>query len=556
MSSKRSNRQLERSDVCVLWVETAYDGERASIASVHLMDLDGEKYVSRETFADAEVDLATYQVAYTWDMDLVGPCIVADYIERGVTWSPDYRRPVDRLSGLYTGDGQFFSLNAPVAPGRSVSIRGVEALLPLDFDALAETLHPQWVTDLALDVPWPRVYLDVLAAAVLFDDAWSSRKMTQASRAFAKLREAVADFDGLYPAPTGVPESEMLRAAYLPGLCNLGPEAEPFVETGAGCSWDVNSLYPSIMAGERLPVGRPYFHEGAPEDMDGLWIANVVCEGRLGWGVPCFFQKTECGTKVWDDDVSTSCWITSVDYEYLTTYYDFDVWCWNSCFEYEGSVGDLAPYIEPLYEMKSHSDPAMRIVAKQALNTVYGKFATRTLMVEQGLGYELVDSRGDDGPSLVHTDGILKPFKISQRYVNSTYPALAAFVTAYGRRNLVRVANANYDRLLYYDTDSVILLGDEPPRGADVGEMLGQWSQRDAFDRAKFVGPKQYYLDAGPGSTVVMAGLSGDLAPLVHYEDVRPYAVLENRVCRMVPGGAAYVRETYTLKDWSRAASV
>ena len=76
------------------------------------------------------------------------------------------------------------------------------------------------------------------------------------------------------------------------------------------------------------------------------------------------------------------------------------------------------------------------------------------------------------------------------------------------------------------------------------------------FDRAKFVGPKQYYLDSGRGSTAVMAGLSGDLAPLVRYGDVRPYAVLENRVCRMVPGGAAYVRESYTLKDWSKMAAV
>ena len=177
-------------------------------------------------------------------------------------------------------------------------------------------------------------------------------------------------------------------------------------------------------------------------------------------------------------------------------------------------------------------------------------------MVEQGLRYGLADSQEGDCPPPVYADGILRPFKISQRSVNSIYPALAAFVTAYGRRELVRVANANFDRLLYYDTDSVILLGSEPPRGADVGEGLGQWSQRDVFDRAKFVGPKQYYLDSGVGSTAVMAGLSGDLAPLVRYEDIRPYAVLRNRVCRMVPGGAAYVHEAYTLKDWSRMSTM
>lgn len=537
-----------------MWVETSYDGEEARIDAVHAMTLDGSEVVSRETFEGAEDFLARFTVVYTWDMDLVGPCIVWDYAMRGVQWSMSPEPSDDELSGLYTGDGRFFSLKLPVCNG-GVQVRAVETRLPLDFDALAETFYPQWVTDLALGVPAPRVYMSILAAAISFDGIFESWAMTQASAAFSQLKAMLGPaYADLYPKPSRI-SSDRLRAAYAPGLCDLGPAVPPFVETSGGAAWDVNSLYPSIMAHERLPIGRPWHHEGAPEDPEGLWIAQVTVSGAVREGsIPCLFTMTDETRTVRSDLDCTTFWLTSVDYGLMCECYDVGVLCWHQCYEFASSIGDLAPYVLPLYDLKSHADPAMRIVVKQQLNTVYGKFGSRTMVSSQALRIPKVVADDETGEVTV---GKLEPVRVATRWVPSTYPALAAFVTAYGRARLARVCNANLDRLLYYDTDSVILTGDAPPAGAVVGDGLGQWSRRETFERAKFIGPKQYYLKAVDGPDVAhFSGLSGEMLPYVRYEEVREGAELENRVCRMVPGGAAYLTETYTLKDWSHLHSV
>ena len=537
-----------------MWVETSYDGEEAHIDAVHTMSLDGSEVVSRETFEEAEDFLSRFAVVYTWDMDLVGPCIVWDYAMRGVQWSMSLEPSDGELSGLYTGDGRFFSLKLPIRDG-GTQVRAVETRLPLDFDALAETFYPQWVSDLALGVPAPRVYMSILAAAVLFDDIYSSWAMTQASAAFSQLKSMLDPaYSDLYPKPGRV-QSDVLRSAYAPGLCDLGPATTPFAETPAGVAWDVNSLYPSIMAHERLPVGHPWYHGGAPVDPGGLWIAQVTVSGVVREdSIPCLFTMMDETRTVRSDLDCATFWLTSVDHEVMCECYNVEVLCWHQCYEFASSVGDLAPYILPLYDLKSHSNPAMRVVAKQQLNTVYGKFGSRTMMSNQALRISNYDVDDESGEVVIDK---LEPVRIATRWVPSTYPALAAFVTAYGRARLARVCNANLERLLYYDTDSVILTGNEPPGGVDVGEGLGQWSRREVFEQAKFIGPKQYYLRVADGPDVAhFSGLSGEMLPHVRYEGIREGAELENRVCRMVPGGAAYLTETYTLKDWSHLRSV
>ena len=537
-----------------MWVETSYDGEEARIDAVHAMTLDGSEVVSRETFEEVEGFLSRFVVVYTWDMDLVGPCIVWDYAMRGIQWSQSPEPSDDELSGLYTGDGRFFSLKLPIRDG-GTQVRAVETRLPLDFDALAETFYPQWVADLALDVPAARVYMSILAAAISFDGIFESWAMTQASAAFSQLKAVLGPaYADLYPKPGRV-QSDTLRAAYAPGLCDIGPAVLPFAETTAGVAWDVNSLYPSIMAHERLPVGRPWYHEGAPEDLRGLWIAQVTASGTVRKdSIPCLFTMTDDTRTVRTELDCTTFWLTSVDYGLMCECYDVEILCWHQCYEFASSVGDLAPYILPLYDLKSHADPAMRVVAKQCLNTVYGKFGSRTVVSNQALRIPEADVDDESGEV---TLGRLEPIRVATRWIPSTYPALAAFVTAYGRARLARVCSANLGRLLYYDTDSVILLGDEPPSDAAVGTALGQWSRREVFERAKFVGPKQYYLKVADGPDVAhFSGLSGEMLPHVRYEEIREGASLENRICRMVPGGAAYLAETYTLKDWSRLRSV
>ncbi len=101
----------------------ASHGERARFPSTSWTST-AETTLHVKRLADAEPDLAAYQVAYTWDMDLAGLCIVADYIERGITWSPTTGAPSTALSVLYRDLASFAHVLWRRA-GRS--IRGVEA---------------------------------------------------------------------------------------------------------------------------------------------------------------------------------------------------------------------------------------------------------------------------------------------------------------------------------------------------------------------------------------------------------------------------------------------
>ncbi len=75
---------------------------------------------------------------------------------------------------------------------------------------------------------------------------------------------------------------------YLPGLCG---HWLCLSSDGRRVFMGRQLPLPVDMAAERLPVRRPYTR--APEDMEGLWIANVVCEGASAQGCAVLSKNRE-----------------------------------------------------------------------------------------------------------------------------------------------------------------------------------------------------------------------------------------------------------------------
>ena len=73
---------------------------------------------------------------------------------------------------------------------------------------------------------------------------------------------------------------------------------------------------------------------------------------------------------------------------------------------------------------------------------------------------------------------------------------VAAFTTAYARLKLYDVLNLLQDRVLYYDTDSVIFLSrpgePEPPTGNYLGELTDELNEGDYISTFISGGPKNY----------------------------------------------------------------
>lgn len=73
------------------------------------------------------------------------------------------------------------------------------------------------------------------------------------------------------------------------------------------------------------------------------------------------------------------------------------------------------------------------------------------------------------------------------------YTAMACFITAYAREKTIRSAQANYDRFIYADTDSLKLLGYEDPVGLEVHDThLGAWKDEGDFSNSKWIRAKTY----------------------------------------------------------------
>jgi len=152
------------------------------------------------------------------------------------------------------------------------------------------------------------------------------------------------------------------------------------------------------------------------------------------------------------------------------------------------------------------------------------------------------------------------------------YIPCASFITAYARQTTITAVQANYDRFLYADTDSMHLLGLEPPVDVEVHkEKLGAWKNEMVFFEAKYLRSK-CYMEIGYDpdkpekifKKVTVAGMSDKIHKYVTLENFElgaKFSSLENgaNVIRIDPhdsnlrpmrvnGGIVLVRKDFTLQ--------
>ncbi|XP_061191720.1 uncharacterized protein LOC133199940 [Saccostrea echinata] len=174
-------------------------------------------------------------------------------------------------------------------------------------------------------------------------------------------------------------------------------------------------------------------------------------------------------------------------------------------------------------------NPVRRTIAKLFLNCLWGKFAQRLLLpktrylteeeeVQQLLqdstidikGLELLENKED--PEL---DMMLVNYQEKQEFVEECpfgNVVLACFTTAHARLHLYETLQPLGDRVLYFDTDSIIYQHKEGQFNPTLGHSLGEWTDElDGDHIIKFMsgGPKNYaYLTAKGNSVCKVKGLT------------------------------------------------
>ena len=167
-------------------------------------------------------------------------------------------------------------------------------------------------------------------------------------------------------------------------------------------------------------------------------------------------------------------------------------------------------------------NPVRRTIAKLFLNCLWGKFAQRLqltkteyLTKEEELQEKLQDSTLDiKGVELLEnndhpeTDMMLINFQQKEEFLEDCpfgNVVLACFTTAHARLHLYETLQPLGERVLYFDTDSIIYQHDETQFNPTIVNSLGGWTDElggDCIVKYMSGGPKNYAYETRGGKSM------------------------------------------------------
>lgn len=277
-------------------------------------------------------------------------------------------------------------------------------------------------------------------------------------------------------------------------------------DLGKGLVYDVNSLYPSVMADPNnpYPVGEPVYYTGKYEQDDDcpLYIQHFNAIFKLKDGkLPTIQVKNNPAyapnkyVTESDMDKPTELWLCSVDLELFFKQYDVMYIEWLDGYKFAQKYDIFKDYVKYWGDIKEASEGAKRTLAKLELNNLYGKMATNKIKKNK---YPYLDENDVVKYTLEkyeyeteEGEKATRDFKVAK----GVYIPIGVFITAYARRVTITAAQLAHDEgiFAYADTDSIHLISEEEPDYIDIDDKrLGAWKLEGKFDRARYLGAKKY----------------------------------------------------------------
>ena len=303
--------------------------------------------------------------------------------------------------------------------------------------------------------------------------------------------------------------------------------------------YDVNSLYPTIMARLPMPVGKPIAFEGDIRKIEpnayGIFYCKITSPEFLEH--PILQRKikglgTIAGLGTWHG------WIPSIEMDNAARYgYQFEI---LKGYQFD-KANIFKDYVNKLFELRNEYNKThpMNLIAKLLMNSLYGKFGMKTertaveifnLNTEAGrlAMKSLLDSAGDSVKDFIEFDNnkylfvrntladLLNEDSFHGSDVNI---AVASTITAGARIFMSAFKNNSLYNLFYSDTDSIVI--DKLLNPILVGSALGQLKLEHVITRAVFLAPKVYGFITENGDEVIkVKGVTQDVASDIHINDL------------------------------------
>lgn len=402
---------------------------------------------------------------------------------------------------------------------------------------------------------WEYLRKDVVILALAIQSLFGSgvKKLTMSSQTLANYKKHLAneklDFDRFFPT-LDQEEYDDIIGGYVGGLVYVNPNHQNEVVENVKV-YDVNSMYPSKLSYEYMPMGKGRRFEGKYDGSDTLYIVTFTCTFKIKEGMHPWvriknnplYKANKCALMSLIAPVKLT--MCNVDLENFKLHYDVKFMEWHGGYSYTASNQLFQGYIAVNNQKKvEHDDnPFQRNLYKLYNNGLYGKFGMKKVMslkepyldTEEGhLRYRIYKTEENDG----------------------VYLPVAIFTTAYARDELLRPMRELGDDFIYCDTDSIHCFNSCPHIDANTHHTdLGKWDNEFNATHAKYLGAKLYMLDGIDGKgkhkiKITGAGMTPEVKAQVTFENFCIGSEFQGaKKSRNVKGGVCILPMTYRIYE-------
>jgi hypothetical protein len=280
-------------------------------------------------------------------------------------------------------------------------------------------------------------------------------------------------------------------------------------------SYDVNSMYLSVMQKEKMPdpntakyygLGRCNIKDIVKimKNKNKLFLADVTVYVPPQHIAPLPYKKNNNPTeKLIFPDGTIRGKYYSPELIYAVEHCGVEIKKLHSYVTYEGSKDSFSKYADFIwkkrkeYKKDKKKNLGMDKLIKKLGNSLYGGFGQRnsewTFFGKasdfQKTGYVSEDM--NPVTSVIEGVTYITCGDTKKNDSQHTFPCIPGFITSYARVDLLKGLKANEDKAVYCDTDCVKIEGNKEMKGVPIGDELGEWG----FEYEKtqmFYKPKMY----------------------------------------------------------------
>lgn len=327
-------------------------------------------------------------------------------------------------------------------------------------------------------------------------------------------------------------EEKFIRESYKGGLCGTGERKE---YEGLITVLDMNSMYPYVLCKYRYPSGAGTYVKGKCKGECYIQRLTVTLKLKKD-KIPCLVEKNMFFDVEPIYYTRTTLTLTNVDIENMYENYEVDNIVYIDGYEYKTTKGNFTGYILKWYDekmkAKQEGNHSKYYLAKLMLNNLGGKLGTKRTFNKNMISM-------DDKGNLVNN--------IVKIPSEDWYLPAACFMTAYARKELIEMHNKLGKELLYYDTDSLHLIGEVTDERID-DLKLGYWKIEGIFNKGIYYKQKTYgERDLNNKWKYTVAGCPYDAKQQITEDNFKEGTTIQTKVTKRIKGGCTYTNITFTI---------